>query len=98
AGLGRMLGCAWSGPSTGQPQAAWAGMSISFGVAAAAALVALVFTGMLVHRCARTPRLDLAAGVCAGLGLTAALGAQAAGYRQGFTPATSGASHPGARL
>jgi hypothetical protein len=73
-------------------------MSISFGAAAAAALLALVFTGLLVHRCARTPRLDIAAAACAALGLTVALGAQAVGYRQGFTPITFRAVQLGAQL
>jgi quinol monooxygenase YgiN len=73
-------------------------MSISFGAAAAAALAALVFTGLLVHRCVRTPRLDLAALLCATVGLTASLAAQAIGYRQGFGATTFRGLYLGALL
>src|SRR5262249_27057892 len=73
-------------------------MSISFGVAAVATLVALVFSGMLVHRVVRAPRLDLAAALCATLGLAVALAAQAFGYYKGFGPTTFRALHLGAQL
>src|SRR5213082_2023408 len=73
-------------------------MSISFGVAGVAALVALVLTAMLVQRCVRMPRLDLAALAVAGLGLTVALASQAFGFDKGFTPTTFRALHLGAQL
>lgn len=73
-------------------------MSISFGVAAVATLVALVLTAMLVQRCVRMPRLDLAALACAGLGLTVALASQAVGFDRGFGPTTFRALHLGAQL
>jgi quinol monooxygenase YgiN len=73
-------------------------MSISFGVAGVAALVALVLTAMLVQRCVRMPRLDLAALAVAGLGLTVALASQALGFDKGFTPTTFRALHLGAQL
>jgi quinol monooxygenase YgiN len=73
-------------------------MSISFAVAAAATLVALVLTGMLVQRCIRLPRLDQAGLACAGLGVTVALAAQAVGYDRGFGPTTFRAVHLGAQL
>lgn len=73
-------------------------MSISFGVAAGATLVALVLTGMLVQRCVRMPRLDFAALTCAGVGLTVALAAQALGFDKGFGPTTFRALHLGAQL
>jgi quinol monooxygenase YgiN len=73
-------------------------MSISFGVAAGATLVALVLTGMMVQRCVRLPRLDFAALACAGAGLTVALAAQAFGFEKGFGPTTFRALHLGAQL
>ncbi len=73
-------------------------MSISFGVAAGATLVALVLTGMLVQRCVRMPRLDFAALTCAAVGLTVALAAQALGFDKGFGPTTFRALHLGAQL
>jgi quinol monooxygenase YgiN len=73
-------------------------MSISVAVAAAATLVALVLTGMLVQRCIRLPRLDQAGLACAGLGITVALAAQAVGYDRGFGPTTFRAVHLGAQL
>jgi quinol monooxygenase YgiN len=73
-------------------------MSISFGVAAAATLAALVLTVMQVQRCVRMPRLDQAALACAGVGLTVALAAQAAGFDKGFGPTTFRALHLGAQL
>jgi quinol monooxygenase YgiN len=73
-------------------------MSISFGVAAGATLVALVLTGMLVQRCVRVPRLDLAALACAGVGMTVALAVQALGFDKGFGATTFRALHLGAQL
>jgi quinol monooxygenase YgiN len=73
-------------------------MSISFGVAAGATLVALVLTGMLVQRCVRMPRLDFAALACAGVGLTASLAAMALGFDKGFGPTTFRALHLGGQL
>jgi len=73
-------------------------MSVSFLAAGAGAAVAAVITGILVWRFVRLPRLDQAAWVCAALGLTVALAAQALGYHRGFNPVTFRAVQVGARL
>jgi quinol monooxygenase YgiN len=73
-------------------------MSASFGVAAVAALAGLVFTGLVIHRCVRTPRLDLAALSAATLALAVALVAMALGFGHGFGPTTFRAVHLGAQL
>ncbi len=73
-------------------------MSVSFLAAGAGTAIAAVITGILVWRFARLPRLDQAAWMCAGLGLTVALAAQALGYHQGFNPVTFRAIQVGARL
>ncbi len=73
-------------------------MSVSFGVAALGAFVAVILTGLLVSRSTRTPRVDLAALLCASAGLTAALVAQAAGYHGGFGAITFRAIQIGAQL
>ncbi len=73
-------------------------MSTSFGVAAVATLVALVLTGMLVQRCVRMPRLDLAALASAAAGTSVALAADALGSYRGFSPGTFRAVHLGAQL
>ena len=73
-------------------------MSVSFLAAGAGTVAAAVITGILVWRFARLPRLDQAAWMCAGLGLTVALAAQALGYHRGFNPVTFRAIQVGARL
>lgn len=73
-------------------------MSISFGLAVVATLATLVLAGMLVHRSVRMPRLDVIAALCAVLGLTVALAAQALGYHRGFGPTTFRAVHVGGQL
>jgi quinol monooxygenase YgiN len=73
-------------------------MSISFGAAAVGALASLVFTGMLLRRCLRVPRLATVALLCAVVGLTVALVAQAVGYHKGFGQHTFRAIQLGAQL
>ena len=73
-------------------------MSVSFLAAGGATAVAAVITGILVGRFANLPRLDQAAWMCAAIGLTIALGAQALGYHQGFNAAAFRAIQVGARL
>ncbi len=73
-------------------------MSVSFLAAAVSTLAAAVLTGVLVRRCLRLPRLDLAAWACAAAGLTFALAALALGYRSGFGPTTFRVVQIGARL
>ena len=59
-------------------------MSISLGAAAVGALASLVFTGMLVRRFIRAPKMATIALIFATAGLTVALAAQAVGYHKGF--------------
>jgi quinol monooxygenase YgiN len=73
-------------------------MSISLGVAAVGALASLVFTGMLVRRCIRDPRMATVALFFATAGLTVALAAQAVGYQKGFGPSTFRAVQLGGQL
>jgi quinol monooxygenase YgiN len=73
-------------------------MSISLGVAVVATLAALIFTGLLVRRCIRVPRLDIAALLCACCGLSIALAAQTIGYYHGFGATTFRALHLCAQL
>jgi quinol monooxygenase YgiN len=58
----------------------------------------LVFTGMLVRRFIRVPRMATIALIFATAGLTVALAAQALGYHHGFTENTFRAVQLGARL
>jgi quinol monooxygenase YgiN len=73
-------------------------MSISLGAAAVGALVSLVFTGMLVRRCIRLPRMANVALFFATAGLTVSLAAQAIGYDRGFGQTTFRAVQLGAQL
>src|SRR5215471_12343658 len=73
-------------------------MSISLGAAAVGALASLVFTGMLVRRCIRVPRMATVALFFATTGLTVALAAQALGYDRGFSQTTFRAVQIGAQL
>jgi quinol monooxygenase YgiN len=73
-------------------------MSISLGVAAVGALASLVFTGMLVRRFIRVPRMAALALIFATAALTVALAAQAVGYHRGFGETTFRAVQLGARL
>jgi quinol monooxygenase YgiN len=73
-------------------------MSLSFLAAAVSTLAAAVLTGVLVRRCLRLPRLDLAAWACAAAGFTFALAALALGYRSGFGPTTFRVVQVSARL
>jgi quinol monooxygenase YgiN len=73
-------------------------MSVSFGVAALGAFAAVILTALLVSRFTRAPRPDLAALFLASAGLTAALVAQAAGYRGGFGVITFRTIQIGAQL
>ena len=76
----------------------YGGMSISLGAAAVGAIASLVFTGMLVRRCIRVPRMATVALFFATAGLTVALAALALGYQRGFSPATFRAVQLGAQL
>jgi quinol monooxygenase YgiN len=67
-------------------------------VAFAGALVAAVGTGMLVGRCLRVPRLDLAAWSAAMALLAISLGAQTLGFGLGFSGGTFRAAELGALL
>jgi quinol monooxygenase YgiN len=73
-------------------------MSISLGAAAVGAIASLVFTGMLVRRCIRVPRMATVALFFATTGLTVALAAQALGYHRGFSQTTFRAVQIGAQL
>src|SRR5215469_18942163 len=73
-------------------------MSISLGAAAVGALASLVFTGMLVRRCIRVPRMATVALILATAGLTLALAAMAIGYDRGFGGTTFRAVQLGAQL
>jgi quinol monooxygenase YgiN len=73
-------------------------MSLSFGVAGLGAFAAVIFTGLMVSRCVRTPRVDLVALLSASAGLTAALVAQAAGYHGGFGAITFRGIQIGAQM
>ena len=73
-------------------------MSPSFLAAAVSTVAAAAFTGMLVRRCTRVPRLDLIAWSVAAAGLAIALAAQALGYHQGFGSTTFRAVQIGGRL
>ena len=73
-------------------------MSTSFVVAVAGALGAIVLLGLLVRRTISVPRIDLIALVCAAIGITVALIAQAIGYYKGFNPISFRAIQIGARL
>jgi quinol monooxygenase YgiN len=76
----------------------YGGMSISLGAAAVGALASLVFTGMLVRRCIRVPRMATVALFFATTGLTVALVAQVVGYDRGFSQITFRAVQIGAQL
>src|SRR5215831_6384782 len=76
----------------------YGGMSISLGAAAVGAFASLVFTGMLVRRCIRVPRMATVALFFATTGLTVALAAQALGYDRGFSQTTFRAVQIGAQL
>ena len=73
-------------------------MSTSFVAALAGTVLAAVGTGLAIRLCVRKPRTDMVAWVIALAGLTAALAAQAAGYRRGFVPTTFRATQLGAAL
>jgi quinol monooxygenase YgiN len=73
-------------------------MSISFLVAAAGTLAALVGTAALIRRCAQAPRVDLVAWVLALAGMVIGLAAQAVGYHRGFAPTTFRAAQVGLGL
>jgi quinol monooxygenase YgiN len=73
-------------------------MSISLGAAAVGAIASLVFTGMLVRRCIRVPRMATVALFFATAALTVALLALALGYDRGFGQNTFRAVQIGAQL
>jgi hypothetical protein len=76
----------------------YGGMSISLGVSAVGALASLIFTGMLVRRLVRAPRMATVALLFATAGLTVALAALALGYNRGFSSTTFRAVQLGAQL
>jgi quinol monooxygenase YgiN len=73
-------------------------MSISLGAAVVGAIASLVFTGMLVRRCIRVPRMATVALLVATAALTVALVALAVGYHRGFGEDTFRAVQLGAQL
>jgi quinol monooxygenase YgiN len=73
-------------------------MSISFLIAAAGTLAALVATALLIRRCAQSARVDLVAWILALAGMAIGLAAQAAGYHGGFGPTTFRAAQLGLGL
>jgi quinol monooxygenase YgiN len=73
-------------------------MSFSVVVAGVGAVVAAIGVGMLMARCLRAPRGDLAAWLVAMLGLLVSLGAQALGYLMGFSQISFRAMEIGAQL
>ena len=73
-------------------------MSISFLVAAAGTLAALVATALLIRRCTQSARVDLVAWILALAGMAIGLAAQAAGYHRGFGPTTFRAAQIGLGL
>jgi quinol monooxygenase YgiN len=73
-------------------------MSISLIVAAIGAVLAAVASGVLLARCFRGVRADVAAWAVAALGLLVSLGAQCLGFASGFNAATFRAMELGAQV